>query len=183
MKNLIKRNLDGKRILFLFILTSILYALMLTITIPKVMNYSSGMKLLDMIPTGYSPAYVNLLFTSLGELGRDAYLFKQIPVDMIYPLMFAISYSLILAFFLKKLGKLDGIFFYVCYIPLFSGLFDYFENIGIITMLNAYPNNSNLLAQTTNIFSLFKSVCTTFTFIILIAFLIILGLRNLKSIR
>ena len=52
MKNLIKRNLGGKKVLFLFISTSILYIFMLVITIPKVMRYSGGMKLLDMIPTG-----------------------------------------------------------------------------------------------------------------------------------
>jgi hypothetical protein len=53
MRNLIKRNLNGKKILMLFILTSIVYTIMLTITVPKVMSFSGGMKLLDMIPTGY----------------------------------------------------------------------------------------------------------------------------------
>ena len=106
------------------------------ITIPHVMSFSGGMKLLDMIPTGYNIAYVNSLLNTLGEKGRNAYLFNQIPLDMIYPLLFGISYCLIIAYFLKKIGKLESFLFYICFLPLFSGLFDYCENIGIIAMLS-----------------------------------------------
>jgi hypothetical protein len=179
MKEVIKRNIGGKKVLILFILTNIVYAIMLTITIPKVMNFSEGMKLLDMIPTGYNVEYVNSLLNTLGEQGRDTYLFNQIPIDMIYPLLFGTSYCLILAYILNKLEKLKGNFFYLCLLPLFSGLFDYFENIGIITMLNSYPDNSILLTQITNVFSILKSTFTTIYFIILIIFIIAFGLSKL----
>jgi hypothetical protein len=179
MKELIKRNLNGKKVFLLFVLTNIIYAIMLTITIPKVMSYSGGMKLLDMIPTGYSTQYVNSLLSALGENGRNAYLFNQIPLDMIYPFLFGISYCLILAWFLNKLGKFESYLFYLCLIPLFSGLFDYCENIGIITILNSYPNNSDLLSQVTSVFSILKSSSTTIYFIILIIVLILLGVSKL----
>jgi TM2 domain-containing membrane protein YozV len=81
MKDLIKRNISGKKILVLFILTNIIYAIMLTITIPKVMSFSGGMKLLDMMPTGYNAEYVNSLLNTLGDKGRDAYLFYQLPIE------------------------------------------------------------------------------------------------------
>ena len=165
--------------MFLFILTNIVYAIMLTITIPKVMSFSQGMQLLDMMPAGYSAEYVNTLLRTLGEQGRDAYLFNQIPVDMVYPFLFAISYCLLLAYFLDKLGKLESHFFYFCLLPLFSGLFDYCENIGIITILTSYPNNSNLLTQITNVFSILKSSITSIYFVSLIVFLIALGRRKL----
>jgi hypothetical protein len=60
MRQLITKNLDGKRILFLFIVTGIIYTMMLTITIPKVMGFSGGMKILDMMPTGYDPGICQL---------------------------------------------------------------------------------------------------------------------------
>jgi len=181
MKDLIKRNIDGKQILLLFILTNVIYAIMLTITIPKVMSFSGGMKLLDMLPTGYNAEYVNSLFNTLGDKGRDTYLFNQIPVDMIYPILFGITYCLLLAFIFRKLGKLDSFLFYLSFIPLFSGLFDYFENIGIITMLNSYPDNSDLLTQTTNVFSVLKSAFTTVYFIILIISLVTYGISLIIS--
>ncbi|MCK9209893.1 MAG: hypothetical protein M0P61_03545 [Ignavibacteriaceae bacterium] len=179
MKDLIRKNLNGKRILLLFVLTNIIYAIMLTITIPKVMSFSGGMKLLDMMPTGYNAEYVNALLSALGEKGRDAYLFNQLPVDMIYPFLFGVSYCLALAYILNKLGKFESRLFYFCFLPLFSGLFDYLENIGIITMLKSYPNNPVILSQITNVFSVLKSSFTTFYFIVLIIFLIVFWMKKL----
>ena len=88
MKELLLRNLQGRKVLILFIVTNIIYLLMLEITIPDVMAFSGGMKLLDMMPAGYSPTYVNSLLNALGEEGRHAYLFSQIPLDMVYPFLF-----------------------------------------------------------------------------------------------
>ena len=179
MRNLITRNLKGRIIIPLFLFAGIVYTMMMTITIPKVMRFSDGMKILDMMPFGYNAAYVNTLLNTLGEKGRYAYLFNQIPLDMIYPLLFGISLCLILAYLLKKLGKLEGTLFYICFLPLISALFDYCENIGVITILNSYPDNSNLLAQTTNVFSVLKSTSTTINFVILIVLLIVLWNRKL----
>jgi len=164
MRDLIKKNLDGKKVLFLFIVANIIYTIMLTITIPEVMNYSGGMKLLDMMPTGYNAEYVNKLLITLGEQGIHVYLYHQIPVDMIYPLLFGVSNCLVIAYFLNKLGKLDSPIFFLCYLPLLAGLFDYHENIGIITMLRTFPDNSSLLSTITNVFSVLKSIFTTVFF-------------------
>jgi hypothetical protein len=181
MKKLITENLKGKIILPLFLLAGLVYAMMLMITIPKVMSFSDGMKILDMMPAGYNADYVNTLLDTLGEKGRNAYLFNQLPLDMIYPLLFGISLCLILAYLLKKLDKLEGKLFYICLLPLFSALFDYSENIGIISILNTYPNHSNLLIQITNVFSVLKSTSTIVNFIILIALLLVLLIRRLTA--
>ena len=145
------------------------------------MSFSQGMKLLDMMPTGYNPEYARSLFTALGEKGRDAYLYQQIPVDLIYPFLFAISSCLVLAYFLNQLKKLEGALFYLCFIPIFSGIFDYCENIGIISMLTNYPNNSDLSISTTSLFSLMKSTSTICYFSILIILLITLGFKKLLT--
>lgn len=161
MKNVVIRNLSGKKISILFILTNIVYVVMLTVTIPKVMSYAGGMKLLDILPTGYNAEYVNSLLDALGTEGRNAYLFQQIPLDLIYPFLFGITYCLLFAFIINKLGKQDSFLFYLCFIPIFSAIFDYLENIGIITMLKSYPENTTTISQLTNIFSILKSTFTT----------------------
>lgn len=144
---------------------------MLTVTIPEVMQYSEGLKILDMMPTGYDIQYVNTLFNALGKAGRDLYLYHQLPLDLIYPALFGISSCLVLSYFLNTIGKFDGKLFFLCLLPLCSGLFDYGENIGIISMLRSYPNISALQVQTTSIFTVLKS---TFAFIFFIAFICIL---------
>ena len=95
----IERNVSGKKVLLLFILTNIVYVFMLTVTIPRTMAFSSGMRLLDMMPLGYDFNYVSTLFNQLEEIGRETYLTNQIPVDMIYPLLFGLSYCFLLGYF------------------------------------------------------------------------------------
>jgi hypothetical protein len=176
----IEKNISGKKVLGLFILTNLVYTFMLTVTIPKTMEFSNGMKLLDMMPTGYDLNYVSELFTSLGENGRLTYLTNQIPVDMIYPLLFGLSYCLLLGYFLKKLNKLNSPYSYLCLIPIIAGIADYLENIGIITMLKNYPELKETTVYTTNIFSVIKSISTSIFFIALIVVLITLGIKVLN---
>jgi len=183
MRKFIEKNISGKKIFGLFILTNVVYLFMLTVTIPKTMEFSNGMKLLDMMPTGYDWNYVNELFKTLGENGRNTYLTTQIPVDMIYPLLFGLSYSLIFAYFLKKLEKLNSSFIYLCLLPIIGGFADYIENFGIIIMLNNYPELTEITVYVTNAFSVLKSTSTSIYFIALIVILIILGIKFVKINR
>jgi hypothetical protein len=176
----INGNISGKKVLGLFILTNAVYVFMLTVTIPNTMGFSNGMKLLDMMPTGYDLNYVSELFNSLGEIGRRTYLTNQIPVDMIYPLLFGLTYCLLLAYFLKKLNKLNAPYIYVCLVPIIAGIADYFENFGIITMLKSYPDLTEVAVKTTNSFSLIKSISTSVFFIVLLIVLIILGFKAIN---
>lgn len=166
-KKIVEKSISGKTVLGLFILTNVVYVIMLAFTIPKTMAFSKEMKLLDMMPTGYDFKYVNELFSALGESGRETYLTNQIPVDMIYPLLFGISYCLLAAYFLKKLSKLDKPYIYLCFLPIITGVSDYCENIGIITMLNSYPDITAAAATITNMFSIIKSTSTSIFFIAL----------------
>ncbi len=177
----IKGSISGKKVLGLFILTNAVYAFMLTVTIPKTMGFSNGMKLLDMMPTGYDLNYVSELLNSLGEIGRGTYLTNQIPVDMIYPLLFGLTYCLLLAYFLKKLNKLNVPFTYLCLLPIIAGIADYFENFGIIAMLKSYPELTEIAVKTTSSFSVIKSISTSVFFLVLIIVLIILGFKAIKG--
>ena len=176
----IEKNISGKKVLGLFILTNVVYLFMLTITIPKTMEFSNGMKLLDMMPSGYDLNYVSELFSSLGENGRETYLTSQIPVDMIYPLLFGLSYCLRWGYFLKKLNKLNSPHLYLCLLPVIAGISDYLENIGIIIMLNNYPDLTENMVNAANTFTVLKSTSTSIFFIALIVILIILGIKFVK---
>ncbi len=181
MKEIIRNNIQGKKVLILFILTNLVYASMLLLTIPKVMNFSGGMNILDMLPTGYDYEYVNSLFLALGKEGRAAYLYNQIPVDMLYPFLFGIGNCLLLAYLFNKIQKLNGPLIYLCLIPLFGSFFDYLENIGVIALLLHYPDFSNFSVTLTNYFTIIKSVLTTVFFMVLIATFIAFGIKRLKK--
>ena len=168
------KTISGKSILLLFVGINIVFAVMLLVTIPQVMVFADGMKLLDVLPFGYEAQYVQLLFDFLGEEGRHAYLTRQLPLDMIYPGLFAISYSLITVCFLSKMGKFKGWAVNLAFIPVVVGLTDYLENAGIITMLLKYPNQTSLMVELTSTFSVVKAMSTTVYFVSLMVVLVCL---------
>lgn len=183
MKELLSSHINGKKVLLLFVLTNVVYVYMLAVSIPGVMQFAGDLPLLDMMPTGYDFAYVETLFAALGEAGRSAYLFRQIPVDMVYPGLFGISYCLVFAYFLNRIGQLKSPMMYFCLLPIIAAVADYAENVGIITLLNSFPGLSPGWVSATNLFSILKSSATTVYFVGLILLLITFGLQSLRRKR
>lgn len=159
---------SGKSFSISLILAFLTYSVMIFYTIPNVMSYSTNSALLDMSPMGYSYTYVVDLFKALGADGRAKYLYLQLPVDFLYPALFGVSCSLLLAkLFLRHFSK-DSKIFYLCFAPVVAALFDYVENICIIYMLTSFPNVSEVSAQLSSIATIFKSGFTTIFFFCLI---------------
>ena len=61
------------------------YALMMLITLARLLEMSGGIPVFDMMPAGYDNEYALSLLTALGSDGRNYYLWRQIPLDLIYP--------------------------------------------------------------------------------------------------
>jgi len=183
LKCIIEKYSTGRNVLLLFLLTNVVYLVMLLGTIPLTMAFANNMRLLDMIPWGYSTQYINALFKALGPDGRNAYLYRQLPIDMIYPFLFCITYALMAGYFLKNIQKLKSRLFFICILPAIAGVADYAENFGIIAMLNSYPALNPVLANTTSYFSIIKSMTTTLFFIALIAIMFMFGYKKLTTKR
>lgn len=178
IRGILSKQATGKKVLILFCVTNLVYAIMLLVTIPETMNYSQGLKLLDMMPTGYDGDYVDALFSTLGENGRYIYLYHQLPLDMIYPFLFGVTYCLLVIFILNKMDRTDTFMFYFSFLPIIAGTADYLENIGIIIMLKNFPDISSLMPPLTNIFSLTKSISTSLFFMVLIILGVSYGIRT-----
>ncbi len=166
-----------------FIPSLAVYLLMLFYTIPSVEAYALEMKIFDLSPGGYSYDYAVKLLSALGNEGRKEYISRQLPLDFIYPVLFSISSFLILAWlFLKRHGKGSSIF-YLCFVPIVAGIFDYLENIQIVSMILNYPDITKAQVALSSAFTIAKSGLTTFFFFILLFALIRLwvGLKPTKS--
>lgn len=163
----IHKYAQGRTILVLFIVTQLAYFIMLNMTIPNVREYANDMELLDLKPMGYEAAYAEDLLHNLGTEGREAYLTQQIPLDLIYPGLFAVTYALMLAWLIRYSFGTTRKFNWLVYVPIVAGCFDYLENVGIIVMLVRYPEFSNTLAQLTSLVSIGKSLFTTLFFLVL----------------
>jgi len=180
IKHFIASKATGKIVLLLFLITNCVYAYMLLVSIPKTLEFAPDLKLMDMMPLGYDSEHVNTLFNALGAEGRMTYLYHQLPVDFIYPLLFGIGYCLTMAYFLLKIDKYNSILFTLCLLPLLAGFADYCENISIISMLNNYPSISQNLVSTSSFFSLVKSMSTSIYFVALLLVLAIFAVKKIK---
>ncbi len=180
MKYLLKQSYSKRTVLIWFSITSAVYLVMVYITVPMVMQFAPDKAILDLRPLGYTLPEVISLFDDIGPEGRANYLTKQIPVDMIYPGLFGISYALILAYILQKLKQFNSFTIWYCILPIIGGLADYLENIGIITLLKSYPNLQNNTVSLTSTFSVIKSSATALYFTILIIALVMLGIKYLR---
>lgn len=183
LKQLLYRNVKGKKVLLLVIITNLIYGYMLLISIPKVLTFSGGMKIPDMMPTGYDPEYIFKLLGKLGEKGRNTYLYEQIPVDLFYPFFFGISYCLLIAYLLHRLQLLKTEPYYLCLLPLLGGFFDYLENFGIIHMLVDYPFVSVSIIHTAAFFTVIKSLFSYISFILIFLLLLAVGYLKLSESR
>ena len=179
----IQARAKGVRVVVLLIITLAVYDLMLVSTIPTLMSYAGNMPILDMLPRGYSAAYVHSLFVALGDQGRYYYLSRQIPIDLVYPALFAVTFALTLAWVFRRAIDPTRRVNLVILVPLAAGLCDYAENTGIIIMLTRFPDFSSALATTTSVFTVAKSLFTSLTFILLIVGGIQIGRKWLRDRR
>lgn len=173
---------SGKLISVLFVLTMIVYVVMLTYSIPAVSAFAPEFPLFDLSPTGYSLSYASELLNSLGEDGRHLYLFTQLPLDFIYPALFSITYSLMLVWLCGKLFNKNSKIYYFLLVPFLAGIFDYIENIFIIRMINSFPDIQEITVKVASTFTILKSSFTMVFFVLLIVGLImLLKQRNSKK--
>lgn len=150
----------GRLVWFLFGITIFVYLIILFYSIPSVTQQSPEMRLFDMSPSGYTHAYAKELLDSIGSTGRERYLKLQLPIDFIYPGLFAVTYSLMLIWLFGKRFNPQSKVFYLALIPMGAGLFDYFENLGIILMLKSFPNLNPFIVELSSVFSILKSAFT-----------------------
>ena len=156
----IQKYATGRTVLLMFFITMAVYLVILLYTIPAVTAQAPEMKLFDMSPGGYDLLYAKKLLNSIGPAGRETYIKRQLPIDFIYPGLFAVTYTLMLVWLFAKRFDGNSKVFFLALVPAIAGLFDYFENIGIIIMLSSYPNIAPLVVQVSSLFSIIKSMLT-----------------------
>lgn len=83
---------------------------------------------------GYDLAFATTFVSEISSQGRSLYLFVQMPLDFIYPLLLSIFFYL---FFLEQTKNKN-----FALLGFASVIFDYAENISVIIMLT----NTNLIA-------------------------------------
>ncbi|WP_052339342.1 hypothetical protein [Gorillibacterium massiliense] len=147
-----------------------LYFVMLFATIPAVEKKAGGMKLFDLMSSGYTPKYAAQFLNAAGEEGRRLYLTHQLPLDFVYPALMAITGALFISLFSRKTDRRFGVLLFV---PVCGAIFDYLENVSVTTLLFAYPHVPTTVVRLASLFTISKSIFVTVYFIVLGALFIL----------
>ncbi|AEI49830.1 hypothetical protein Runsl_3466 [Runella slithyformis DSM 19594] len=123
---------------------------------------------------GFTPDRTLQMVEQYGPAARDYYATVEMTIDVIYPLVYTCLFAVILSLLYYR--KSYRPFALVNVFPLVTLLFDYLENITIVTLLKSYPDMSMTVATFCEIFKMLK----WFTFAVT-ALLVIYGL--LKSLK
>lgn len=140
MKNFLERYSSGKNIILLFVVFLIFNLFLFPFYIPLE-------EPLD-LRFAYSSKQAYQLIEGYGEENRQIYAQGLIYLDFAYPVIYALMVSFLL-FRIKKSVILAQL-------PFLAAIADFIENIGIITMLNYFPEKSLLLAGMTSMFTTLK---------------------------
>lgn len=181
MTNRIRTLTTGRFVFVLFVATQVIYLAMLLFTLPHLQQLAGGMKPFDLLPQGYDITYVINFMGAIGDEGRAFYLTRQIPLDLIYPGLFAVTFAGMWLWLLSKAANVPSLWRWGMLLPILAGLADYVENGLIIAMLIYYPDISRGMAATASLTTIFKSMATAMYFVALLSLFIVIGVYKYRD--
>lgn len=125
----------------------------------------TSLQLFDvMMFKGYDLAYANQFINEISNQGKNIYLFAQIPLDFIFPILFSVIFYL---FFFEQTNNKK-----IALLGFSSAVFDYAENILVIMMLTT-TNLTQGLVGTASVVTMLKGAI----YFINIGFMVFLAIR------
>ena len=181
MSSLIETLSKGRVALAFFVAALAVYLAMMLFTLPHLRELAGGMKPFDLLPGGYDADYANGFLEAIGSEGRAFYLTRQIPLDLIFPGLFAIAFTSVWLWLITKATPVSGILKAGAIAPIFAGLADYVENGFIVAMLIKFPGLSEALVGAASLFTITKSVATALYFVALACLIILTAIGKFQS--
>jgi len=169
----------GSRILLFWCAAMLVYILMVFGSLADIERIT-GVRAFDMRPNGYSYADALALISALGEEGRRVYLTMQIPLDMLYPALLAISSASSLCWLSQSFGSTARWYRAVASVAYLAAIADYAENGLIVWMLNSGLGVPEALVTAASLASVSKSILSTVVFTTLLIALAEFAIRRMR---
>lgn len=160
----------------------ILFIVMTFVLIPKLQELLGNMQLLDTSFGGYDALYVHRLFDKLGNVGRKAYLSLELYADIPYIFLYVITLTTLIIKLLLKNGLWNSKLSYSLMFPVFAGVFDFAEDIGVISLLTGRGVISERVVKITSICTNIKGLFLGLTLLTILFMLCVLGFRRFKRV-
>ena len=128
---------------------------------------------------GYNPERTLQMVSAYGPDARDYYANVEMTVDVVYPLVYALLFGIILTLLFRKKSYAPPIWANV--LPFAMQCFDYLENVSIIILLKSFPDVSNGVAIFCEIAKLIKWLLAAATLGLIVYGLIRLVMSKLQE--
>ncbi|MEW6404771.1 MAG: hypothetical protein AB1649_23485 [Chloroflexota bacterium] len=96
------------------------------------------------------------MIEAYGKYTRAFYRNFELTVDIIYPIIYTLFFSLLITWLFRKGFAASSPMQKLNVIPFGAWLFDLLENIGIVSMISVYPSTPAALAWITTLFTMTK---------------------------
>lgn len=155
LSNTLQRYARGWIIMLLFLLDAAFMGFIMPRAGASMKGGSGELGPLD-LQLFYTPTKAYQMVASYGEAGRAFYRITELTLDIIYPIVYTLFFSLLITWLFRKGFPVGSRMQRLNVVPFGAWLFDLLENLGIVGMLSVFPSTPALLAWVTALFTLVK---------------------------
>ena len=163
MMKTLRKLATGKNILILLALFLLANFVVVPLVYPKFQT-------LDLV-NGYTSTRAYELISSYGEQGRQTYAIIEITLDLIYPLVTGLLFSLLTLYSFQHGFPNQKWTHWLALLPFTVMIFDFLENTSILILLLEYPRQLSGLASIASFFTTAKYTLSPLQLISVIGFL------------
>lgn len=126
---------------------------------------------LDLLPS-YTPAEAYRLIDSYGAQGRQQYAIVELTLDLAYPLLLGLLFSLLALVTFQRAFPAPSWTHRLALLPFLVMLADYLENACVTILLMAFPRDLPTVAALANIFTVTKQVLTPLELVFIVGLVV-----------
>ncbi len=158
-----------KKLLYRIVALSRWKYVWIALTLVLVINFIAfpyaGRKMKVYAPNGADPIDLQFSYTAdevykmiadYGDQGRALYASTVFTIDLVYPIVYTALFVMLISLLLRKRKIESTSWIALLWIPFIAFWADILENTGIVTMLNRYPQQLDVVAGMTSVMSSIK---------------------------
>lgn len=176
LSDTLKKYAKGWLILVFFTLEFLFIAIIMPGEQAKLEAASGGTGPID-LQFFYTPEKAYSMVASYGDAGRAMYRTSELTVDIIYPIVYTLFFSLLITWLLQRSFATNSKLQRLNIVPFGAWLFDMLENISIVAMLSLYPSTPTIVAGVATIFTMIKWGFAGASFVLILIGLV-MALKN-----
>ncbi len=150
---------------------TVLYPLFPLLILPAVVD-TEGAPILDTY-IFYNANVVYSVLSQYSEAARHSYMLGAVTVDVIYPVYYSVSLSLLLAYVIKPLSSGKGRIQYLRLLPFLPMVADFAENLLLSRVFSSWPARLDWVADIAGYVTLIKWSGLMFVFIVILLLAVI----------